>query len=401
MITISSRFSTPLLAVTLLAAVACAPDESTTKGSVAGAGKEPIRIGWYGALTGPTATFGVATRDGVEFAVEEINASGGLLGRKIQLVAEDDQGKPEESAAVVSKLITSDEVLAVIGQNTSGNSLAAAPIAQSNEVPMISPSSTNPDVTKKGDYIFRACFTDPLQGRALADFTRSTLALQRVAVFTDVKSDYSIGLASVYSTRFREAGGTIVATQSYSAGDSDFRSQLTAIRAAQPQAIFIPGYYTDAAQIAMQARELGVNVPLIGGDGWESPKLLEIGGNALDGSFFAATVSLASPDPAVQKFVAAWKAKKGLDPEGLNALGYDSMMIVADAIRRAKSTDGPAIRDAIAATRNFPGASGTISFGADRDPIKPVPIVEVRNGKILFRTQVLPQAAAADGGATR
>lgn len=396
MITISSRFATLLLALSVTAAgVSCAPGEPKSDAGGAAASTGPISVGWYGALTGPTATFGVATRDGVQFAVDEINAAGGLLGRQIRLVSEDDQGKPEESAAVVSKLITSDDVVAVIGQNTSGNSLAAAPIAQANKVPMVSPSSTNPDVTKKGDYIFRACFTDPLQGRALADFTRSTLGLQKVAIFTDVKSDYSIGLADVFGKRFRDSGGAVVATQSYAAGDSDFRSQLTAIRAAQPQAIFVPGYYTDAAQIAMQARELGVNVPLIGGDGWESPKLLEIGGAALNGSFFAATVSLASPDPAVQKFVAAWKAKKGVDPEGLNALGYDSMMIVADAIRRANSLDGSAIRDAIAATRNFSGASGTITFGSDRDPIKPVPIVEVRNGQIVFRTQVVPAAASA------
>jgi len=372
------------------AALSCAREESNQAGASASAAKDPIRIGWYGALTGPTATFGVATRDGVLFAAEQINASGGLLGRQIEIISEDDQGKPEESAQVVSKLITSDEVVAIIGQNTSGNSLAAAPIAQANKTPMMAPSSTNPDVTKKGDYIFRACFTDPLQGKALADFARTTLGHIRVASFIDIKTDYSVGLAKVFEERLVELGGAVILKQSYSAGDNDFRAQLTAIRASKPQAIFIPGYYTDAGQIAIQARELGMNMPLIGGDGWESPKLIEIGGVALNGSFYAATVSLASPDPAVQKFVQEWKAKKQVDPEGLNALGYDSLMLLAEAIRKANSVDGTQMRDQLAKIANFPGASGTITFGPDRNPIKPVPIVEVRDGKAVFRTQVTP-----------
>ena len=392
MITKFRRFYSAAAALILIAALACSPQESGSAGSAANTDAgAPIRIGWYGALTGPTATFGVATRDGVLFAAEQINAAGGLLGRKIEIIAEDDQGKPEESAQVVSKLITSDEVVAVIGQNTSGNSLAAAPIAQSNQTPMISPSSTNPDVTKKGDFIFRACFTDPLQGQALADFTRNTLGHSRVATFIDVKSDYSVGLAKVFEERLSSIGGSVISKQSYSAGDNDFRSQLTSMRAAKPEAIFIPGYYTDAAQIAIQARELGITVPLIGGDGWESPKLTEIGGASLNGSFYAATVSLASPDPAVQKFVKEWREKKQVDPEGLNALGYDSMMLLADAIRRANSVEGKSVRDPLAAIQNFAGASGTISFGPDRDPVKPVPIVEVRNGATVFRTQVVPK----------
>lgn len=380
------------LASVVLASVAlsCAPREANQAGASASRASEPIRIGWYGALTGPTATFGVATRDGVLFAAEQINASGGLLGRQIEIISEDDQGKPEESAQVVSKLITSDEVVAIIGQNTSGNSLAAAPIAQANKTPMMAPSSTNPDVTKKGDYIFRACFTDPLQGKALADFARTTLGHTRVATFIDIKTDYSVGLAKVFEERLVELGGAVVSKQSYSAGDNDFRAQLTSIRASNPQAIFIPGYYTDAGQIAIQARELGMNMPLIGGDGWESPKLIEIGGAALNGSFYAATVSLASPDPAVQKFVQEWKAKKQVDPEGLNALGYDSLMLLAEAIRKANSVDGTQMRDQLAKIANFPGASGTITFGPDRNPIKPVPIVEVRDGKAVFRTQVTP-----------
>jgi branched-chain amino acid transport system substrate-binding protein len=383
------QFASLTLATLLaLAAGACAP-ESATNGTGGDTGEIPI--GMYGALTGPTATFGQATREGVAFAIEEINASGGLLGRKLRLVAEDDQGKPEEAASVVSKLITRDGVIAIIGENSSSNTLAAAPIAQANRVPMVSPSSTNPEVTKKGDYIFRVCFTDPFQGKALAQFVRQNLKLEKAAILEDVKSDYSRGLADVFAQELEKSGGAIVARQSYAAGDSDFRAQLTAIRQAAPQVLFVPGYYTDAGQIALQARDLGLMVPLVGGDGWESAKLLEIGGEALNGSYFAATVSLASPDAATQKFVAAWQQKRGRAPEGLNALGYDAMMVVADAIRRAGSLDKTAIRDQIAATKGFGGASGEITFGPDRDPLKPVPIVGIREGKVEFLQSVRPQ----------
>lgn len=376
------------LAASLAAAVAlasCAPadEKSATKNAAA-----EIPIGLYAALTGSTATFGTATREGVEFAVNEINASGGLLGKKIRLIVEDDQSKPEEAASVVSKLITRDNVVALIGENSSSNSLAAAPIAQANKIPMVSPSSTNPEVTQKGDYIFRVCFIDPLQGEALGRFVSETLKMNKVAILQDVKSDYSVGLAQVFAKALEARGGSITATQSYAQGDNDFRSQLTAIKQTNPQAIFIPGYYTEAGQIAIQARDLGITVPLLGGDGWDSPQLLEIGGQALNGSFYATTVSLESPDAAVQQFVKKFRETKKRDPEGLNALGYDAVMVLAAAIRQANSTEGPAIRDALAKIQNHPGASGTISFGPDRNPKKPVPIVAIENGATKYRMSV-------------
>jgi branched-chain amino acid transport system substrate-binding protein len=349
-----------------------------------------IPIGVYAALTGPTATFGVATRDGVTLAVDEINASGGLLGRQLRLYVEDDQGKTEEAPSVVSRLITRYNVVAVIGENASSRSLAAAPVAQAAKVPMISPSSTNPAVTEKGDYIFRVCFLDSYQGKALATFARKKLKLQRVAILRDVKNDYSVGLADFFTQAFTEAGGTVVADQSYSEGDSDFKSQLTAIRAASPDGIFIPGYYTEAGSIAVQARDLGISVPLIGGDGWASPLLVEIGGKSIDGSYYGEHYFIGEERPAVQLFVKKFRERFGTDPGSLNALSYDAVMMLAQAIREANSLEGPAIRDRLAAIRDFDGVSGQITMGADRNPIKPVVIVKVENGETVFADRVSP-----------
>ena len=374
-------------AFAVAAAFGCAPAEQTRPAAPT---SNEVPIGLYAALTGSTATFGQATREGVQFAIDEINAAGGINGKKLRLIVEDDQGKPEEAAAVVTKLITRDNVVAIIGENASSNTLAAAPIAQSNRVPMVSPSSTNPQVTEKGDFIFRVCFIDPLQGQAIARFATDNLSIKKAAILQDVKSDYSVGLADVFTKEFEKRGGQITIRQSFSAGDSDFRSQLTAIKQTNPQAIFIPSYYTEAGQIAIQARDLGITVPLLGGDGWDSPKLLEIGGKSLEGCYYATTVSLESPDPAVQQFVKKFKEKTKKDPEGLNALGYDAVYVIANAMKSGNTTEPKAIRDALAQTQNYAGASGTISFGPDRNPLKPVPIVAIKDGKTQFLVNVRP-----------
>lgn len=349
-----------------------------------------IPIGVYAALTGPTATFGRATRDGAQLAADEINAAGGLLDRQIRLHVEDDQGRPEEAASVVTRLITSREVVALIGENASSRSLAAAPIAQSAKVPMISPSSTNPAVTEKGDYIFRVCFIDSYQGDAIAKFAREKLAVARVAILRDVRNDYSVGLAEFFTESFVRRGGQIIADQSYSEGDNDFRGQLTAIRAARPDAIFVPGYYTDAGSIAIQARDLGISVPLLGGDGWDAPALLEIGGAALNGCYFADHYSMTEERPAVQNFVRRFRERYKRDPDAVNALSYDAMRMLADAIRGAGSLDRVAIRDRLAAMKDFEGVSGVITMGPDRNPIKPVVIVRIQNGKTEFAERVVP-----------
>ncbi len=375
-----------LLLAAMVIAAACRPDrEAQTTGSAG-----DIPVGVYGALTGDQAAFGTSTVQGVRIAADEINAAGGVLGRKIRLHIEDDQGRAEEAASVVTKLITGKTVAVLIGENSSNQSLAAAPIAQANGVPMISPSSTNPAVTEKGEYIFRVCFTDPYQGKALAAFVRNTMKLGTAAILQDQKNDYSVGLAAVFREEFERGGGRIVAQQSYSGGDTEFRPQLTAIKRANPQALFIPGFYTDVGQIAIQARDLGITVPLVGGDGWDSPTVIQIGGKAVEGSYFSDHYFVGDTRPVVQKFVQEYERRHGKKPEATAALGYDALHIWANAARRANSVDRKAVRDQIAATKDYQGVSGTITMGPDRNPIKPVAMIRIEGGKMNFAGWVSP-----------
>src|ERR1051325_3048309 len=239
-----------------------------------------IVVGEYGSLTGTTATFGISTKNGIDLALDQINQAGGLLGKKVRVIVEDDQGKPEEAQTVVTKLITKDQVIAVLGEVASSRTMAAAPVAQQNSIPLITPSSTNPKVTEIGDYIFRVCFIDPFQGLVMAKFATNTLKVKNVAILRDIKNDYSVGLADVFSGDFKKLGGNIVANESYSEGDTDFSAQLTSIKARNPQAVFLPGYYTEVGLVVRQAKKLGLNVPFMGGDGWDSPSLIQIGGEA-------------------------------------------------------------------------------------------------------------------------
>ncbi|MBK5259196.1 MAG: ABC transporter substrate-binding protein [Thermoanaerobaculia bacterium] len=375
-----------LMAGLVVIFAACQADrESQTPEPVA-----EIPIGLYGALSGSEAAFGTSTLQGVRLAAEEINAAGGVLGRKIKVIAEDDQGKADEAASAVTKLVTSDNVIAIIGENSSNQSLAAAPIAQAAGVPMISPSSTNPAVTQKGEYIFRVCFTDPYQGKALAAFARDQLKLKSAAMLVDRRNDYSVGLANVFRAEFTSRGGKITGEQSYSGGDSEYRPQLTTIRGQKPEALFIPGFYTDVGQIAIQARDLGLTLPMIGGDGWDSPTVIEIGGKSVDNSYFSDHYFVGDERPIVQQFVSAIRKRHGKNPEATAALGYDAMKIIAAAIQRAGSVDRKAIRDQIAATRDYQGVSGTITMGPERDPIKPVAMIRIAEGKMQFAGWVNP-----------
>ncbi len=376
-----------ILAAVCLAAAQVATLSCGSKGS-----KKEIVIGEYGSLTGGIATFGISTKNGSELAFDEINKKGGVLGRQIKLLVEDDQSKPEEAGTVVTKLINQNGVRAVLGHVASSHSLAAAPICQSNQIPMISPSSTNPRVTQVGDYIFRVCFTDPFQGAVMAKFAADTLKLKKVAILVDVRSDYSVGLQTFFRQTFRQLGGEIVAEQSYSQGDSDFRAQLTAIKAANPEAVYVPGYYTEVGTIVHQARELGITVPFLGGDGWDSPKLWEIGGPALNGCYFSDHYSTDDPNPEVQKFVTEYKTRYHQVPDALAALGYDAARILADAIQRAGSTDGAKLRDAIAATKDFPGVTGSITINKDRNAVKPAVVLKIENGKYLLVETIKPEA---------
>jgi len=259
-----------------------------------------IKVGEIASLTGKEAAFGQSSHKGTLLAVEELNAAGGVLGRPIDLVTEDNQSKAGESATAARKLISRDRVTALLGEVASSRSLEIAPIAQSSKIPMISPASTNPKVTAIGNYVFRVCFIDPYQGTVMAKFAKSELHLKKVAVLTSVSSAYSVGLAKYFKERFTADGGDIAIEQKYSEGDKDFRSQLTAIKAAGVEGVFVPGYYSEAALIAKQARELGLTVPLFGGDGWEAPQLLEIGGAAMEGNYYSTHYSPEDNAPAVQ-----------------------------------------------------------------------------------------------------
>jgi branched-chain amino acid transport system substrate-binding protein len=385
-----------LLVISLTVALAGCPPKNEAggggTGNAASSGGD-ILVGEYGSLTGPQGTFGTSTHNAIMMAMDEINAAGGVNGRKIKVLTEDDQSKQEEAANAVTKLISQNNVLAILGEVASSNSLAAAPICQSNKVPMITPSSTNPEITKKGDYIFRTCFTDDYQGENIARYAATQLHDKRAAILTDVKNDYSTGLTATITRIFTSLGGQIVGQQSYSNGDSDFRSQLTAIRAQNPEVIFVPGYYTDVGQIAIQARDLGMKQPLMGGDGWESPKLVEIGGHALDGSMYTNHYFYGDPNPIVRDFVQKYKQRYGSIPDGMAALGYDAARVMADAIKRAKKLDGPSLRDAIAATKGFQGVTGTITIGPERDAVgKKIIIEEVKNAQLTLKATIQPSA---------
>src|SRR6478672_5616245 len=349
-----------------------------------------IEIGFYGALTGPQATFAISGRNGARLAIDEINRSGGVLGKKLSLLSEDDRNEPAEAASAVSKLITQNHVVALIGENASSRTLAAAPIAQSYKVPMVSPSSTNVEVTKKGDYIFRVCFIDPSQGKALALFARQNLKAGTAAILIDSKSDYSVGLAAAFENSFTAAGGKVISQIKYAEGDSDFSAQLTTLTALKPDVLFVPGYYTDAGLIARQARSLGLQSVLLGADGWDSPKLAEIGGAAVEGSYFPNHYSVDDPSPAVRKFVDTYKQAYGAEPDSIAALSYDAARLVADAIRRAGSTEGKRVRDALASTKDFPGVTGSITMDADRNPTKLPVILKIEGGRPKFAATLNP-----------
>ena len=356
-----------------------------------GDGQATIKVGEFASLTGGTATFGHSSHEGTLMAIEEINAAGGVLGKKLELLTEDTQSKSGEPATVVNKLIAREGVVAILGEVASSRSLEAAPICQANKIPMISPSSTNPKVTETGDYIFRVCFIDPFQGTVMANFATKTLKAKRVAVFTDVKSDYSKGLAKYFKERFIANGGEITTELDYTTGDKDFKAQLTTIKASNPDGVFVPGYYTECALISLQARQLGITVPLFGGDGWESEKLFEIGGSAIEGNYLSTHYSPAVGSEQSKKFVADYKKRwNGKTPDALAACGYDSALVLADAIKRAGTTDGPKLRDAIAATKNFPAVTGTITINEKRDATKSAVILKITGGKYEYLETVEP-----------
>lgn len=342
--------------------------------------EDKVRIGLLMSMTGDTANFGISSSNAIRMAADEVNRSGGINGRLIELLLQDDRSDATEAANIVTRFVSQDNVHAIIGEVGSSRTLAGAPIAQNAKIPMLTPSSTNPEVTKKGNYIFRSCFIDTVQGPAMAQFAAKSLNAKRAALLIDRRNDYSTGLEKPITDVYERLGGRIVISQSYQAGDQDFNAQLTSIKGANPDVIFVPGYYGDVALIAKQARDKSLNVPMVGGDGWDSPSLYQIGGAALDGSYFTNHYSPNDTDARVQKFVKDYQSLYGTVPDALAATGYDAALIMFDAIRRASSLEGAAIRDALAATRNFPGVTGTVTFNENRDAVKPIMMIKIEPG---------------------
>ena len=367
-------------------------DDSSSSG-----GSGEILIGHVASLSGDTATFGVSADEGIHLALDEINKTGVLGGRKIKILTEDDRSMGDEAKTAANKLISRDHVVAILGEIASSRSIAMAPVCEDAKIPMLSPGSTNPKVTQGFEYVFRNCFIDPFQGTAMATYAMKAppdgLGLKKFAVLYPVNSDYGVGLKTFFENAVKKAGGEIVAEAAYTEKtDIDFKGQLTKIKAESPQAIFVSGYYTEAGLIAKQARQLGITVPLMGGDGWDSDQTLKIGGDAVNGCYFSNHYSPDEDRPDVKKFVADYKARyNGKVPDAMAILGYDAMRIMADAINRAGSTNGDKIRDALAATKDFPGASGITSIDKDHNAKKSVVILKIDNGEFKYAGSVKPE----------
>jgi branched-chain amino acid transport system substrate-binding protein len=356
-----------------------------------GRSDKTVVIGHYGPLSGAEATFGQSTANGIRLAVKDLNASGGIKGKLVELKSYDDRSVSQEAGTAVTRLITSDKAIAILGENTSSMSLAGGRVAQQYGVPMISPSSTNPAVTELGDKIFRVCFLDSFQGWVQAKFARESLRASKAAILYDQGQAYSKGLAEYFESAFVKTGGAIVAKQAYTGGDQDFSAQLTTIRQASPDVLFVPGYYTDAGNIAIQVKRLGLTAPLLGGDGWESPQLAAIGKDAVEGSYYSCHYAPQEGRPEVAKFVKAYEAEYGAKPDSLGALGYDAAGLLFDAMRRAPSWDGAALAKAIAETKDFAGVTGRITIDPERNAKKSAVIVQMKGSVPVAVATIEPE----------
>jgi branched-chain amino acid transport system substrate-binding protein len=364
---------------------------SCTREQRNGPDRSTIKVGFFGDLSGPTYNFGQSAMNGALMAADEINQAGGINGRRLDIVVEDDKGSPEIAAQATNRLIKNYKVTAIIGAGASGNSLAAAPNAQSAMIPLIAPSSTNPAVTQAGSYMFRACFIDAFQGEVMARFAANTLKAKKAAIMVDFNNPYSRGLTEYFELSFAKLDGQVIAKQSYSQGDADYRGQLSAIKAANPDVIYIPGYYGDVAIMAKQARQIGLTQPLLGADGWDAPELWELARDSLNGSYISNHYSVDDPSENIQRFVRDYRQRYGnLTPDAHAALAYDALRFLADAIQRSGTTDGPKLRDALGATKNFPGVTGVISMDANRNAVKPAVILKLQDGAYIYQETLQP-----------
>jgi branched-chain amino acid transport system substrate-binding protein len=351
---------------------------------------EMVKIGEVNPITGAIGRYGTTCHQGIQLAIDQANSTGGVLGKKISLLTEDNQSQAGQTSTIVRKFVTQDKVVAIIGDLTSSATLEGGPIAQAAKIPMVTPLATNPKVTEIGDYIFRVCFIDEFQGRVMARFALENLKARKAAILTDTKQDYSVGLSEFFKETFVKGAGEVVRGQSYSSGDTDFRAQLTSLKAANPEVVFVPGYYPEVGIILKQARQLGLTVPFIGCEAWDSPTLLQVAGKAADGCYFSNQFSAGDPSSVVQEFDRIYREKFGNLPDNFAALGYDAAKVVLAAIKRADSTDPVAIREAIAQTKDFPGVSGNITIDALRNASKPVVILAIKNQEVQFFEKVNP-----------
>jgi branched-chain amino acid transport system substrate-binding protein len=384
------------LAIAALSAVLMlAACDKGNKGSGGGSGgggggnaSGPIVIGHFASMSGPQATFGISTDQAIRLAIKEKNEKGGINGRKIELVTIDDAGKQSEAATAVTRLINDHHAVAVLGEVASSLSLAGGPIAQKAKVPMISPSSTNPDVTDVGDFIFRVCFLDDFQGWVDAKFAKENLKATKAAIVYDQAQAYSSGLADYFEKAFKEMGGTIVTKQAYTGGNLEISSQLQAVKSSGAEVVFLPGYYSDAGTIIRKAREAGITAPFVGGDGWDSEELPKIAGDAINGNYFSNHYAPEEDRPEVKNFVEKYQKEYGKTADGLAALGYDAALVLFDAMERSKSLSGTDLRDALAATKNFTGVTGTFSIDENRNAQKSAVIVEYKGGKQTMSARI-------------
>lgn len=387
------HIATAIVALLVMSSIIGCSDKKDSSAS-----GDVIKIGTDLEITGGQASFGNSALKGVKLAVKEINDAGGILGKKLEVVEADNASKPEEATRAAQKLISNDKVVAIIGSTTSTNTLGIVPVAMEKGIPLISSSATNPKVTvdertsKVNEWVFRACFIDPFQGEVMANFSTNELKATTAAIYTDTSSDYSKGLQKYFKETFIKNGGTIVGEESYQQKDSDFKAVLTRIKAMNPDVIYLPGYYEEVGKILKQAREMGITVPFMGGDGWDSPQLAEIAGKeALANTFMSNHYSSEDTAPEVVAFVDSYKkAENNEVPDGMAVLGYDAVKLLADAIVRADTTDPEKLRDALAATKDLQLATGKITINETHDPVKSAAVLEFVDGKQTFKTKVNP-----------
>jgi branched-chain amino acid transport system substrate-binding protein len=354
-----------------------------------------IKIGGNFELTGGIANFGKQTVNGIQMAFKEINAAGGVNGKQLKLILADNKSEPAEATNAVTKLITQDKVVAVLGPVASSNVLATLQVAQDSKIPVLTATGTNEKITVDGGkvrpFAFRGCFIDPFQGKVMANFASNTVKAKTAVIYVDQSSDYSKGLKQSFEETFVKNGGKVLSTEAFLQKDQDFKATLTKIKALNPEVIFIPAYYEEVGKIVKQARELGINIPLLGTDGWDDPKVVEIAGaKSLNNTYFSNHYSSQDTDPAVVKFVAAYKKEYNQEPSALAALGYDSGLMIADAIKRAGSMEGAKIAEALAKTKDLKVSTGILTIDANHNPVKSAVVIEMKDGKQTFKTKVNP-----------